>query len=232
MDVFGRSWRLLTRNPVIVVPGFLAAGLGAFLNVMLEPSSDPSATAALSSTIVTRTLALWAGTILTTVLAIAFTTGMADAAWRGPEQRCTLRDGARAFRREAGHVLVALLLLSLAGLGAAALAPFTLGISIAVYAFCCVYTMPAAVVGERGGLAAVAESFRIACRTPWITIAIVAAILGVALVMGSVALVLSGTPYVGGILQSLVVQGAIAYTTLVVVGEYAASTASTDVRLS
>jgi hypothetical protein len=220
INVFWRSWRLLNRNPVIVVPGFLAAGVGAFLTVLLEPSSDPTSPAALSSSLVTRTLALWAGTIVTTIVAIAFTTGMADAAWRTPEQRCTLRDGARALRSEGRHVFIAFLALAVLGLIAAVLSAYTLGLSIAAYAFCCIYTMPAAVVGARPGLAAIVESVRIAYRKPWVTLAIVAVILGVALVMGFVALLISNAPYVGGILESLVVQCVIAYTMLIVVGEY------------
>ena len=156
--------------------------------------------------------------IVATVLAIAFTTGMADAAWRGG--RGTLRDGFVAFRREGGHVFVAVIVLLLLGLLAAIAAPVTHAVSIVAYAYCCAYTMPAAVVGERSGLVAVGESTSIAFRRPIGTLVILVGVYAIAYAIGFGAEFVQMTPYVGSILGALVVQAAIAYATLVLVGEY------------
>ncbi len=77
LAIFGRSWFLLVRNPALVVPGIIAAGISTFASlVIVSPDSASDA-----QIVLTHTLGLLIR-IVATVLAIAVTTGMADAAWR------------------------------------------------------------------------------------------------------------------------------------------------------
>jgi hypothetical protein len=80
--------------------------------------------------------------------------------------------------------------------------------------------MAAAVVGERSGVEAIAESIRIAYRRPTPTLVMVVAIVAIVAVMGLVAELLEAAPLVGPLLSTIVLQIVIAYVTLVVVGEY------------
>jgi hypothetical protein len=80
--------------------------------------------------------------------------------------------------------------------------------------------MPSAVVGERPGLVAIFESAKIAFARPIATLVILVGVSALALGLGWGADVLQMTPYVGSLLSSIVVQGVIAYATLVLVGEY------------
>jgi hypothetical protein len=212
--IFARSWDLFVHNLTIVLPGFVAAGIAAFFEIVIVPA-DASASDA--QIVLSHTLALLAH-IFTTVVAIAFTTGMADAAWRSGHSR--LGDGLVALRREGGHVFVAVIALLALGLLAALLASWTFGITIGLYAYFCLYTMPSAVVGERPGLVAVGESAMIAFRRPLATVVILVAVSAIALAFGRGAEYLQLTPYVGSLLGPLVVQAVIAYATLILVGEY------------
>ena len=209
--MFGRAFALLRRNPSIAVPGLAIALVLTIVRVALAPA-DP-----LDDDLVHRAADLIA-TVLATIVSIAYTTGMADAAWRSG--RATLSDGARAFRRDGSHVLVATVALSALGVIAAILAAFTFGLSILVYTFFCIYTMAAAVSGERPGLVAVAESAEIAFSRPLPTLGVVLGVGLVALAIGAVAELVARTPYVGPLLSSVAVQFVVAYAVLVIVGEY------------
>jgi hypothetical protein len=210
---FAGSLRLLARNPAIVVPGLVAGALSSVVTTLLEPA-DP-----LQSTIYTRLLQLVVQ-LLAAILSIAFTTGMADAAWSAG--RAAFRDGARAFQRDAGHVFVAMLVLFAIAFVAAVLAAYTLSLSLLVLVFYCIYTMPAAVVGERPGFHAVGESIEIAFRRPRTTLLVVAGIGLIAFGMGALAELVHGVPFVGPLVAAIVIQAVIAYFTLVIVGEYRA----------
>jgi hypothetical protein len=213
--IFARSWGLLLGNLAIVVPGLVAGSLAALVEFALEPTPA----AALDAGLATRLVEDLAQ-IVASILSIAYTTGMAQAAWE--TGRARFSDGARAFRRDGGHVFVAMLVLFALGLVAALLAPFTLGLSLAVYLFFCIYTMAAAVVGERPGLAAVRESVEIAFRRPVPTLLTVVGVLVIAFAMGAVASLLAAAPLIGPLVAALVVQTVIAYVALVIVGEYRA----------
>lgn len=117
-------------------------------------------------------------------------------------------------------MLVAMVVLFALGLVAAVAAPFTLAISIVVYAFLSLYAMPAAVVGERDGIAACADSARLAVRAPLPTLLTALGIVVVAAVMGVVASELAEVPFLGPLISDIVVQSVVAYAVLVVVGEY------------
>ncbi len=198
----------------MIVPGIVAAGIGTYAAIVIPPAD---ATATDLQIVVTHSFVLLAQ-IFTTVLAIAFTTGMADAAWR--TSHGTFEDGLVAFRREGGHVTIAVIVLLGLGLVAALGAPATHGVSGALYAYCCVYTMPSAVVGERPGVIAIGESAAIAFKRPVATIVILVGVTLIAFAVAFGASVLQATPYVGSILGAIVIQAVIAFATLVLVGEY------------
>ena len=143
---------------------------------------------------------------------------MATAAWQSG--RATFADGKRALDRDALSVFVAMAALFALGLAAAFLAPFTAFVSLFVYLYFCIYTMAAAVGGERPGIEAIAESMRIAYHRPVTTLILVAAIVAIVAIMGLVAELLSAAPLIGPLVSTVVVQAVIAYVTLVVVGEY------------
>ncbi len=195
------------------MPGIIAAGISTFASVVIV-SPDSASDAQI---VITHTLGLLIR-IVATVLAIAVTTGMADAAWR--TARGAFKDGIEAFRREGGHVFVAVIALLLLGILAALAAPYTFEVTLGIYAYCCLYTMPSAVVGERPGIVAIGESAKIAFARPVATLVILFGVSALALALGWGADVLQMTPYVGSLLSSIVVQGVIAYATLVLVGEY------------
>lgn len=209
--VFGRAWVLLTRNLGIVVPGLVVGALAAVVEAAFASSSF--ALAANYGWLVTDVTQ-----ILAAIVTISYTTGMADAAWRTGRARYS--DGTHAFAREGSHVLVAMVVLFALGLVAAVAAPFTLAISIVVYAFLSLYAMPAAVVGERDGIAACADSARLAVRAPLPTLLTALGIVVVAAVMGVVASELAEVPFLGPLISDIVVQSVVAYAVLVVVGEY------------
>ena len=209
--MFVRALALLRTNLSIVVPGCAVALVLALVQTALEPA-DP-----LDDDLLHRSLRAIAQ-VLATIVSIAYTTGMADVAWQ--RGRATFADGARAFRRDGGHVFVAMLVLFALGFLAAVLAAFSFGLSLLVYAFFCIYTMASAVAGERPGLRAVAESAEIAFGRPLPTLGVVLGIGAVAFAMGFLATLLANTPFVGPLLADVVVQIVVAYAALVIVGEY------------
>jgi hypothetical protein len=204
---------LLLRNPSIVVPGLGAGAVAALAGTLLEPARP------LDSNLVSRLLQSLVQ-LVASILSVAYTTGMADAAWR--EGSAGFADGARAFRRNASHVLGAMLVLFAIGAIAALLAPFTLGLSLLAYLFFCIYTMAAAVAGERSGIVAVRESVDIAFTRAVPTLIVSLGIALVCFVTGALAELVATTPFVGALAGGIVVQAAIAYAMIVVVGEYRA----------
>ncbi|MBD5654422.1 MAG: hypothetical protein IAI50_04490, partial [Candidatus Eremiobacteraeota bacterium] len=122
-NVFARSWQLLARNGAIVVPGLVIGVLGAVVQYALA-AGDP---ADLQGSVWTGLL-LWIVQIVAAILSIAYTTGMANVAWQ--TGRAGFADGRRAFRRDGGHVFVAMIALFVIGTGAALLAPFTFALSL------------------------------------------------------------------------------------------------------
>jgi hypothetical protein len=206
---------LLLRNGTIVVPGLVVGAVAAVVQFALVQGDATE-----SHTSLLLGLLSWVVQIVAAILSIAYTTGMANVAWQSGQARFS--DGRRAFRRDGAHVLVAMLALFALGTVAALLAPYTFFLSLFVYAFFCIYTMASAVVGERPGLVAIAESAEIAFGRPLPTLLMVLGIGLIAMGAGSLALLLSFAPLIGPLVGELIVQGAIAYVVLVVVGEYRA----------
>lgn len=212
-EVMARALALLARNVSIVVPGLVAGFFTGVVSATLTPQNDDVDVASLAA----QTAVLIAETIAT-ILSIAYTTGMADAAWeRG---RARFADGAQAFRREGSHVFVALVILAVFGTIAALLVPYTIGLSVVVLAFFCVYAMPAAVVGRRSGVQAIIESGEIAVERALPTSLMIVGIAVIVVIVGQLAVLLDVVPYVGPIVRQVVVQTTIVYAMLVIVGEY------------
>lgn len=225
-DVFGRALLLLQRNIVIILPALLVAVVSAVVAYVLNASGyasfqffgdlnaqGPGAFWQFFATIVALGLR-----VLGTLVAIAFTTGMAGAAWeRG---RATLGDGVQAFRREGLQLLVALVLLFIIGVVASALVVPTFGFSLLAYMVFMIYTMPAVVVADRPALEAIVESVRIAASNFGVTFLLVLLILVLAVVGGLIGDALGQIPLLGEAVSWIVMEAVVAYATLVVVGEY------------
>jgi hypothetical protein len=210
---FIESVRLVVRNPSILVPALLAGTLAAVVEAHLEPPQP------LNSDIGSRLLQAIV-LLVSSILSIAYTTGMADAAWR--TGRTVLGDGTLAIRRDAGSFVGAILAFVAVGVVAVALAPFTIWISLLIFMFFGAYTMAAAVVAGRPGFDAIADSIDIAFRRPRSTLLAVAAIVLVAFAMDALAEFVAAGPLVGRLVSAVVVQTAIAYVTVVIVDEYRA----------
>ena len=222
-NVFARSWDLLTKNWVIIVPGIAVGIVVGIITGLLSPdastdASDPFGAFAqlgahIASGAIVATIAI-AGYIVTQ----CYTAGMAGAAWlRGT---ATLEDGAIALRVDAGNVFVAAIGLFVVGVVAAILVVPTLGLSFLAYYVFFIYTIAAAVVGNHRGLDALNESFRIA-RSRFLPTLIIAVLLVVIRVCGGfIAAGFGWAPLIGPIVAAIIGQVVVAYATLVVVGEY------------
>jgi hypothetical protein len=225
-DLFGRALQLLQRNIIIIVPSLIVGIVSAVVAYVLSASGyaswqffgdlnaqGPGAFWQFFETIVALGLR-----VLGALFAIAFTTGMAGAAWR--HGTTTLADGVRAFRREGFQTLVALALLFVIGLVASSLVVPTFGFSLLAYMVFMIYTMPAVVVADRPALDAIVESVRIAASNFGVTFLLVLLIIVLAVIGGLAGSALGQIPLLGEAVSWLVMEAVVAYATLVVVGEY------------
>lgn len=215
--VFGKSWDLLTRNWVLIVPGLVVGFVVGIAHGVFETSADAQTVPGAIGQMIGG-LVLTIISILGAIANTAYTTGMAGAAWLAGTT--TLADGRRAFERDAGHVLVAMVALFVLGVLAAVLAIPTLGLALIAYALLFIYTMPSAVVGEHRGLDALAESYRIVTKRFLTTLIVVVLIAVIAILAGVIATALKFAPFVGPLISAVIWQITLTYATLVVVGEY------------
>lgn len=223
-SVFSRAWELLTRNWIIIVPGVVVGVIVGVVTALLTPSyntdyaNDPSAALATVGGAVLRGTILAGVGILGYIVNQAYTVGMAGAAWeRGTT---TLDDGAASFREDAGRIVLTAIGLIGLGIVAAILAIPTLTLSLLAFWVFTLYAMPAAIIGNREGFSSIAESFQIATKrfVPTIIIAIVLAV--ISFCVRFIALLFTFAPFVGPIVAAVLVQIAVAFATLVIVGEY------------
>lgn len=219
-STFARSWELLSTNWIMIVPGLVIGIVVGIIDYFISPHStatqyDSTWWTAASAGILVALVNL-AGYIISQ----CYVTGMAGAAWQ--RGRANLSDGSAAFEHDAGNVLVAIVGLFVALVVAGVLAFVTLGISLLLYFYFFLYTFPAVIVGQRPGLAAMGDSFRIASRKVAPTL-IVTVIIGVILLVGRIiGTVLFFVPFLGPIVGSIIIQIVLSYVMLVVVGEYLA----------
>lgn len=216
-SLLARSWRLLNANWYIIVPG-LAIGIGAGIVIGLlalagyhpdqsAPSPFAPVAALLSSTV-------W---VIASITSLAYTTGMAQAAWE--TGKASFDDGRRAFRENGVQVFVALIVLTIIGMMALLLTIPTLGLSLLAFAFFFLYTIPFVVVRDCTALDAIAASCRFAMQN-------FAATLLITVVMGALAFaallpmtLLAIVPFAGPLLSGALVQAIAAFFALLIVGE-------------
>jgi hypothetical protein len=225
-NVFARSWDLLTKNWIIIIPG-IVVGLIVGLVSGVYGLSQPGAYSDAGGTAVSFAYGFGAfiGGLILAIVAIAgyivtqcYTAGMAGAAWeRGVT---TLDDGTRAVNEDAANVFAAAVYLFLFGILAVILAPFTLFLSIFAFYLFTLYTIAAAVVGNRRGMDAVRESFAIA-RARFGTTLIIGVLLAILQLIGRlIAHLFAFAPLLGPIIAAIITQVVVAYAVLVIVGQY------------
>jgi hypothetical protein len=225
-NTFGRSWQLLAENWILIVPGIVIGIVAAVVVWLLMVYGVASAvgfsavgmggvgmmSAFLSTMLVGVVL------MLATILVIAYTTGMAGAAWR--TGKATLDDGAAAFRTDGAQILVAVVLLFLLGIVAVALSVPTLGLALLAFYLFFLYALPSVIVGNRSATDALAESARMTTRNFLTTLAIVI-LLAIAFMIATwLTRFFGGIPLIGMIVRQIIMQAMAVYATLVIVGEY------------
>jgi hypothetical protein len=223
-SVIGRSWQLLTRNWIIIVPGIVIGLIVGLASDFLTPPAtygDPTTTGG----VVSHGAANVVSSLILAVIGIAgfvitqcYTVGMAAGAWaRGTT---SLADGAAALREDAGNVLSAAVWLFVIGVIALMLALPTLGISLLAFYLFMLYAIPSAVVGNHGGLSAIRESFSIV-RAKFSTTLIIGIVLAaISLLGGAIALFFAFAPLLGPIVSAVISETVVAFASLVLVGEY------------
>ena len=226
-NTFGRSWELLSSNWIMLVPGivigivaaivvFFVAGAGLVTGVGLSTAGASSAGigAALMAGLIVGIIVL-----ISIILTIAYTTGMAGAAWRSG--RATLDDGAAAFRKDAGSILVAFVLLVILGIVAGMLSIFTFGLAMLAFALFFLYTFASVIIGGHSGSEALGDSARITTKNFVTTLLLLILICVVAFVGNWVGGMLSHSiPLLGRIVALIIQEIITVYATLVIVGEY------------
>ncbi len=210
-----RALALLWRNPALLVPALVLALAGQAAAYDLSAAGylswrffgDLNAAGPDAFRLFIETIVALALRIAVSLLAIAFTTGMASAAWtRG---RARLSHGAQQLRREGVPLAQAMLVLLLIGLAAAALVIPTFGISLLAYMAFTIYTIPLVAVAGRPMYDALVDSLRIAAQNLGSTFVLVLLILTLA-AAGAAA---------GPVVSWVLMEAAVAYATVVATGE-------------
>ncbi len=208
-NTFARAWTLLRNNPVILVPGIVAGALQTVAGIALQALSDEVVLLVL---LVTVTLAI-------SLAQMAYVTGMAGAAWR--LERTSLGDGWNALARRWAATAGAVLFLVAIGLCASVLAPATFGVSIVAYAVFFIYTVAAVVIGEQAPIAGIVQSAATALGNFIPTVAVVALIVVIAGLGGWLGSLAGRVSDAGGwLVTGLLQQVIVAYSSLVIAGEY------------
>ncbi|GAC1585485.1 MAG: hypothetical protein NVS3B28_08260 [Candidatus Velthaea sp.] len=216
-NIFARSWNLLARNPAILIPGIvvgIAVGIIQFFVVPpVDVSGDPAALNLAGRAF--GALMMLAVGVLAYLVTQAYTVGMAGAAW----QRGTtdLADGARAFADDAARLFGTLILLAVVGIVVALL---TFGIGWPIFLFFAIYTVPAVVLSNLSPVSALRQSFSIATKRFVPTLIIIVLLVVISVLAGVVTLPLHFIPLLGPIIGAIITQAIVAYSTLVIVGEY------------
>lgn len=221
-----RAWSVLSRNWIIIVPSIVVGAVSAAIATVLAGTGwlswqffgDLGETGTSGYLAFLATIVAMALRIAAAVVAMAFTCGMAAAAWtRGT---ASFADGAAALRRSGVQAFFALVVLMLVGLVAAGLFIPTFGISVLAYMIFMLYAMPGVLVGRRSATDAVVESIALSWRSLGVTFLLVVLIAVLAVAGGLLGNLLSHVPFLGELLGWVVMEIVVAYATLVVVGEY------------
>ncbi len=225
-STFLRSWRLLSSNWAIVVPGLVIGVIAGLFDgfLALTGGLGGAALIGVGATGAGYLSAILAGllvglvSMLAAILTIAYTTGMAGAAWdRGT---ATFADGAAAFKRDGAQTLLAVVLLFVIGVVAAILSMVTFGLAMLAYVIFFIYTMAAVIVGNAPAIEGIVESTRIAAKNFLTTLLLVVLIFIISFVGGLVGGIFHGVPLLNHVVALVISQIVLSYATLVVVGEY------------
>jgi uncharacterized membrane protein len=225
-NTFERSWQLLTNNWIIIVPAIVIAVIAAIIVTLLATFGFASVVgfgavgmggAGLGAALLTGII-LGLVVLIASIVTVAYTTGMAEAAWR--TGTATLADGAAAFREDAGSLFTAIVLLFILGIIAVVLAPFTFLLSLLAYWLFFIYTFASVVVGKRSGMEALGDSARLTSRNFVMTLAIVILLCIAFFIAGWIGGILHHIVFVGPIVSYIINQAVAAFATLVIVGEY------------
>jgi hypothetical protein len=226
-STFKRAWELLIANPIMVVPGMVAALATVFvifflLAALLGSVAAGSAIGSSSVGFLAAALSIGATIFAIVVLSMAqivLVTGMAGAAWKTGIG--TLADGWAAFARCWPAALIAMLLLTAASLIAVPLAIVTFGLSLLAFLVFFIFVMPSIILGGRSATDAIAESCQMAKERFVPTLVLVLLIVALSLVGFAVGRVAAfATPVFGGLVAAVIQQAAVVYGMLVIVGEY------------
>lgn len=213
-SLLARSWRLLSSNWNLVVPGIVIGAASGIVVGLLglaghaAGQGPPLAAVTILSSIVS---------VAAIVTSLAYTTGMAQAAW--DTGKSSFEDGRRAFRENGLQLFLTLVVLSLIGMVALLMAIPTLGLSVLAFGFFFLYTTPIVVVYDRTALEAVGESWRFAAQTFASTLLIVIVMCALAFAAIVPLALLAVVPLIGPLLSAALLQGVLAYFSLLLVGE-------------
>jgi hypothetical protein len=225
-NTFGRSWELLSTNWIMVVPGLVIGIVAAVIIFFLAGAgiiggAGLGAVGATGAGVGALMMAgLLAGMIglVAVILTVAYTTGMAGAAWQ--TGRATLDDGAAAFRKDAGSILVAVVLLIVLAVVAGLLSVFTFGLALLAFVLFFMYTFASVIVGGHSGAEALGDSARIATRNFLTTLLLLVLLCVVSFLGAWIGGILSHIPLLGRVVAMVIQQIVAVYATLVIVGEY------------
>lgn len=232
-NIFARSWSLLTKNPVIIIPGLVVGLIVGIIQAVITPHShivDASgntdvvaAAASVGGAFAAAAISIVVG-ILAFLITQSYTTGMAGAAWQNGST--TLADGSASFREDAGRLLAAVLLIAVIGIVAGVV---TIGLGWFVVLFFSIYVVPAVVLDNYGAVPALKLSATISMKRALSTIIIIVLLFAIGLVLAFIALPLAFIPFLGPIVSAIVSQVVTAYATLVIVGEYLSARRSPEI---
>ena len=219
--ILRRSYELLLKNPILLVPGLIGSLASATLQSLFFGATWNSG--GVFHTFVNWLCCIFIATV-STLLVITAVTSMAGQIWEAGT--ASFDDGVRVFR-EAGNALYQTLL-QLAGFMflSLLLTPLTLCLSALAAIYLLVYAIPSAVVGGFSGFAAIRESVRIASTRAGQTVGILVTLALLLICFGCLALVLFYLGFVllpvfiCTIIGNVLIQAIVAYITLVVVGLY------------
>ncbi len=232
-NIFARAWSLLTKNPVIIVPGLVVGLVVGIIQALIVPhphivdtsgNTDVGAAAvAIGGAFAALAISVVLG-VLAFLITETYTTGMAGAAWKNG--LTTLADGSASFREDAARLLLAVLLIAVIGIVAGVI---TFGLGWFVVLFFSIYVVPAVVLDNYAAVPALKLSATIAMKRALSTIIIIVLLFAIGLGLGLLALPLALIPFLGPIISAIVSQIVTAYATLVIVGEYLSARRQPDI---
>lgn len=224
-NTFAEAWRLLLRNPVIVLPCILTAIVATGADTLVQAwiiglmvgSAGTGST--LQMLVTLSQIVVFVVSLTLSLIQMAYVTGMAGAAWE--HGRARLRDGWSALAHRLLPAAGAGMLLLLMGICAAVLAPITFLITLLAYAVFFIYTLAAVVIGDYPPIGGIVRSAQLALANLLPTFGVVVTIAVIAVAAGWLGSQVGRLDDVAGwLVAGLLQQIVVAYASLFIVGEY------------